>query len=140
MEHFDTLMDMAEAEIKAVAKNGKFKTREEISYVNNLVDMVKNIYKIEEMCEEDEGSSYARGGRSYRSYPRYNDYDGGAYDDGMGMSYARGRGRNARRDSMGRYSRADGKDEFMDTLREAMDSAPDEKTRMSIQRMMSQME
>ena len=29
------------------------------------------------------------------------DYDGYSYD---GMSYARGRGRNARRDSMGRYA------------------------------------
>lgn len=66
-----------------------------------------------------------------------------------GNSYARAR----RRDSMGRYSREgnyrDGrsyrgyshgsKEEYIENLREMMDNAPDENTRMSIQRMIDQM-
>lgn len=62
----------------------------------------------------------------------------------MGGSYA-----NRKRDSMGRYARdgrsyrgysRDGKDEFLDEMRGMMESAPDEMTRQSIQRMISQME
>ena len=78
-------------------------------------------------------------------------------DDGINMSmpvapayggsYARGR----KRDSMGRYSsredgysrnysRNDGKEEYVDHLRELMSTAPDEKTRQSIHRMIREME
>ena len=66
------------------------------------------------------------------------------YDDGM--SHARGRGRSAKRDSMGRYSRDrgysmdDGKQGYVEELRELMHNAPDENTRQSIQRMINQME
>lgn len=63
-----------------------------------------------------------------------------SYSDGN--SYAR------KRDSMGRYSRErsyrgysrDGKEEFLDEMRSMMESAPDEMSRQSIQRMISQME
>ena len=95
--------------------------------------------------EEDEESGYSEDG-SYRSYR-------GSYD---GMSGARGRGRYAKRDSMGRYSRDggsyrggrsyrgysrdDGKQEYIEELRDMMDSAPDDQTRQSIQRMIQQME
>lgn len=70
----------------------------------------------------------------------------------QGMTYARGRGRNAKRDAMGRYSRdyrggsyergysRDGKEEYKEQLREMMDSAPDEQTRMSIKRMIDNMQ
>lgn len=91
------------------------------------------------------GNSYARGGREGRSSSYRN---GGSYEGG---SYARGRGRNARRDGMGRYSRNDGsyrggysrggdKDEYIENLRDMMEDAPDEQTKQSIQRMISQME
>lgn len=49
-------------------------------------------------------------------------------------SYARGR--NVRRDSMGRYSRND----LADKMRELMMEAPDEHTRMEIKRMVEKME
>ena len=72
--------------------NGKLSTQE-LEKIHKLTDTVKNIDKIE-MLEDDEGYSedghYMGEGRIY------------------GTSYARGRGRNARRDSMGRYSRDDG--------------------------------
>jgi hypothetical protein len=153
MEHLDKILEMSEAEFGAMAKNGKFKSREEIDSVYKLMDIVKDVYCIWDM-EEGSGEddmSY-RGDRSYRggSY-RYD----GSYNDGN--SYARGRGRNAKRDSMGRYSRegsyrdgrsyrmdgysrADGKQEYIEHLRDMMEDAPDQQTRDSIQRMIQQME
>lgn len=151
MNQIDGIVKLAENEFEAIVKNGKFRSREEIDSVYKLMDIVKDANEI--WCMEDnmEGESYddgmSRRGRSYedRSYR----YDGG--------SYARGRDRNARRDSMGRYSREggsygyysagrsmrgysrDGKEEYIEQLREMMDSAPDEQTRQSIQRMIQQM-
>ena len=69
----------------------------------------------------------------------------------MNRSYARGRGRNARRyadgryaptsrESYRRYSRDDGKQDYIESLREMMEDAPDDQTRQSIQRMITQME
>lgn len=154
MEHLEKMIDLADAEFASVAKNGKFRSREEIDSVYKLMDIVKDAYCILDMEEgggyEDEGSY--RGG-SYRG-GRGGSYRGGNYDGGSyGNSYARGRGRNARRDSMGRYSRdgggnyrydgysrGEGKEEYIENLREMMETAPDEQTRQSIQRMISQME
>ena len=55
------------------------------------------------------------------------------------MSYAdrRGRGSDARRDSMGRYSSAG---DLVDELRDLMDSAPDQKTRSELDRFIRKME
>lgn len=85
-----------------------------LDVVDKLAHAVKNIDKIIEVYE-DEGDGY-----SSRSYP---DGMGGSYArDGRGgyrgSSYARGR-MNARRDSMGRYSRADGMDDIETVKAEA---------------------
>ena len=137
MENVEKIMKLADAEFGAIVQNGKFKSREEIDSVYKLMDIVKDGYTVLECEDEMYGESYDDGyGRSMR----------GSYDGGM--SYARGR-RNARRDSMGRYSRdgrsyrgnsyergysRDGKDEYREQLMDMLDSAPDEATRQSIQR------
>lgn len=140
MEHFDKLMSLVENEIEAINRNGKFKSREEIDAVYKLVDIAKDISEMQ--CMEDD--------MSYESYDDgYDRSMRGSYNDGM--SYARGR-RNARRDSMGRYSREsyrggsyergysrDGKEEYKEQLMEMMDNAPDEQTRQNIKRMIDQM-
>lgn len=89
-----------------------------LEVVDKLAHAIKNIDKIIETYEEQEsGGSFARGGNSYGMMPQY------AYDD---MSYARGRGRNARRDSMGRYSsRNDGGYSNADGYRMDMQDMPD---------------
>lgn len=157
MEHLEGILKLADMELEAIEKNGKFRSREEIDSVYKLVDIAKDIYciwKYEEDGEDEmsyEGSmAYERGGRgSNRSYR-------GSYEGSNdGGSYARGRGRNARRDSRGRYAREGGsyrggsyrsyardggKEEFVEQLREMMDDAPDEQTRQSIERMVKQME
>lgn len=151
MSHIDSIVELCEKEFEAIAKNGKFRSREEIDSVYKLMDIVKDSMEIECMQDDMNGESYddgmSRRGGSYgdRSYR----YDGG--------SYARGRGRNARRDSMGRYSRddgsygyypdgramrgysRDGKEEYKEQLMDMMETAPDEQTRQSIQRMIDQL-
>ena len=145
MKSMDGILKLADKEFEAIVQNGKFRSREEIDSVYKLVDIVKDVHCIW-AYEEDEEGDYSEEGRSYRG--------GYGYDDGMSM--ARGRSRNARRDSMGRYSRDDGygyrggrsmnysradaKQEYIDNLHEMMMNAPDDQTRQSIQRMISQME
>lgn len=135
MEHLDGIVKLVEKELNAIEMNGKFRTREEIDSVYKLVDIAKDAYCIWKYEDEMGGESYEGSmGRSYR---------GGSYDGG---SYARGR----RRDSRGRYSRDgsyrsyrsydDGKEEYMSQLHELLENAPDEQSRQSIQRMISQME
>lgn len=142
MENVEKIMKLADAEFGAIVQNGKFKSREEIDSVYKLMDIVKDGYEVMSCEDEMYGESYDDGyGRSMR----------GSYDGGM--SYARGR-RNARRDSMGRYSRdgrsyrgnsyergysRDGKDEYREQLMDMLDTAPDEQTRQSIQRMIDNM-
>ena len=112
-------------------------TTASLEVVDKLSHAIKNLDKIIEKYEEEEGSSYGynsydnynRGGRSYKS-----NYNGG--------SYGRGRGRNAKRDSMGRYA-ADGysrNGEIASELREMMMDAPDEQTRQEYQRVISKLE
>lgn len=106
-------------------------TGSDIEYVDKLTHALKSIKTIVAMVEADEdgysGNSYEnggnRGGRSNR---------GGSY-----RSYASyARGRNARRDSRGRYSR----DGMADKLRELMENAPDDRSRNEISRLADKIE
>ena len=67
----------------------------DLEKIHKLTDTVKNLDKIQMLEEDGEGYSEARGGRGDYRY---------SYDDDMMYSERRGRGRNAKRDSMGRYS------------------------------------
>ena len=128
-----------------------------LEVVDKLAHTIKNLCKIIEVAEEEEegysgrggsyrgGSygSYARGGRGGQGggSNRGGSYRGGSYEGG---SYARGRGRNARRDSMGRYSSEQGYSrdaaEMADQLRELMEQAPDENIRRGVERLLMQVE
>lgn len=108
MHYMHDLKDLLCAEMEDYAEKGKKSGKMsmgDLDSIHKLTDTVKNILKID-LLESDEGYSedghYMGEGRIY----------GTSYDDGMrrgvGYSYARGRGRYAKRDSMGRYSRDDG--------------------------------
>ena len=75
-----------------------------LDVVDKLAHTIKNLCKIIEDAEYSEASGYGsyEGGGSMRggSYARGGQ---GGYNMRGGSSYARGRGRNARRDAMGRY-------------------------------------
>lgn len=122
-----------------------------LDVVDKLSHAVKNLCKIIEMKEDEEeysgammggmgGTSYARGGN--RGGSRGGSYRG-SYE-GRGGSYARGRGSNARRDSMGRYSSERGYSrdgmEMADQLRDLMEDAPDEAIRKDIERLLRKVE
>ena len=108
MHYMHDLKDLLCAELEDYADKGKKSGKMsmgDLDSIHKLTDTVKNILKID-MLEGETGYSedgaYMGEGRIY----------GTSYDDGMrrgvGYSYARGRGRYAKRDSMGRYSRDDG--------------------------------
>lgn len=156
----EKLMDeLYEVEDKMKKAAGGKVSAGDLEYIHKLTDTIKNIDKIE-MLEGDEGyseeSNWMADGRMY----------GTSYDDGM--SYARGR--NAKRDSMGRYSRdmmhhddmsyergasyarggrggrrgsysrADAKEQMIETLEDMMQNAESPKEREAIKRCIMQIE
>lgn len=145
MKHLDSLLELVDNEIGSISQNGKFRSRDEVDTAYKLIDIAKDVYCIWKYEDGDSMSEYSEG---------YG-YDGGG-------SYARGRGRGAKRYANGQYapyshndggsyyggrsyrgmnySRADGNQEYIENLREMMQNAPDENTRQSIQRMIQQME
>ena len=108
MDYMHDLKDLLCAELEDYAEKGKKANKMsagDLEAIHKLTDTVKNILKID-MLEEESGYSedghYMGEGRIYGT-----SYESG-YSERGGSSYARGRGRNARRDSMGRYSRDGG--------------------------------
>lgn len=145
MENIDVLYDicevisgeMEEASDK-IRKAGDKLTAGDVDYIDKLTHTLKSLKTTIAMVES-EGGSYddGMGGNSYE------------YRDGRmmprGGSYARdgrGRGRNAKRDSMGRYSsrgysRAEGVKEM---LRDAMNEAESEREREAIRKALMEMD
>ena len=136
MEYIEKIKKMLCKELDEYAMKQKI-SGADLDMIWKLTDTVKNLDKISMLEESEDGYSEARGGRG-RSY-----MGGSSYDDDMMYSERRGRGRNARRDSMGRYSsdmgssyddysesrmdrrysRDDAKDHLMSALGEAMEGA-----------------
>jgi len=110
-----------------------------LEIVDELAHAVKNIDKIIEKYEEE---GYSEDGGMSGMYPYYRSYEGGRGEgrSNRGNSYARGRGRNAKRDSMGRYSRAeDDMQDMIMELREMMPDLPQEK-QMEVKRFIQKIE
>lgn len=116
---------------------------QEVQYADTLAHLKKNLMEADEMME-DEFGEYSMAYYPMTSYAEEGGNKGGYMSRRGGNSYARGRGRNARRDSMGRYSRERGYssagDEMADELREMMRDAPDERTRQEFERFIQKIE
>ena len=130
MEYIEKIKKMLCKELDEYAMKQKL-TGGDLDMIWKLTDTVKNLDKIEMLEDGDSYDGYSE----MREYP----YMGGS-------SYARGRGRYAKRDSMGRYSsdmgssyddysearmdrrysRDDAKDHMMNKLGEMMTSADEE--------------
>lgn len=152
----DYICDQLEELERKASKEGKL-SMAEIEYLDKLAHIKKSLLTSEAMWEDSEFSE--AGGGSYGSYAR-GGQGGGSSRGGQGGgrsnaesgAYARGRGRGARRDSMGRYSREGGSydggsyeggysgaDDFRMELQELMQDAPNEQIKMKLQRLMSEM-
>ena len=147
MKHLEELKEVVKRELEKFGKQGDISVSS-LDKIHKLSDLYKNLCKIEMLEEEaDGGYSEARGGRGRGR----SSYDGGSsYDDDMMYSERRGRGRNAKRDSMGRYSseggsydggysRNDAKDWMMSQLGEMMEDA-DPKEREALKECMRAIE
>jgi hypothetical protein len=129
--------EIADANQKIRSSGGKLSAGD-VDYLDKLTHMAKSLKTTIAMMEseEDEGN-YSN---HYWPMPYGRSY---ADDNGRGMSHARGR--NTRRDSMGRYSRtggysyADGMESLLVEMREMMGDLPEEKRR-EVQRFVDKME
>lgn len=158
MAHYtDELEKVCEAVVKTLAKaNRKIEetggelTAGDVDYVDKLTHALKSIKTTLAMEEYADDYSNDSMGGSYRGNGSYNRGSGERmYRDGEsyeGGSYARGRGRNAKRDSMGRYSSErgysydDAKSEMIERLHEVMESAPDETAKREVKKLVEKME
>ena len=149
MEELYKLKETLCAELEEYAKKGKMSAGD-LEIVDKLSHSIKNIDKIIEKYDESEYSgamgysnrmNYGRGGYSNERGGRdsYSNERGGYSNENYSM--ARGRGSNARRDSRGRYSGEgySGHDMVME-LRDLMEDAPDERTRMEFEKFIRKME
>lgn len=129
MNDYEKLKAMLCDELEKITRKGEL-TAGSLDTVDKLTHAIKSIVTI--MAMDDEyGDGYSRA-------------DGDYMTSGRRYSYA-GRGRGARRDSMGRYSRGgysydDARDDMVKELRELMNDAPDEQTKKEFQRFISKME
>lgn len=156
MAHYtDELEKVCEAVVKTLAKaNRKIEetggelTAGDVDYVDKLTHALKSIKTTlamedyaDDYSNDGMGGPYGRG--SYRGSGERMYRDGESYEGG---SYARGRGRNAKRDSMGRYSSErgysydDAKSEMIEKLHEVMESAPDETAKREVKKLVEKME
>jgi hypothetical protein len=128
MEYIEKIKKMLCRELEKFSMKAELNVTD-LEKIHKLSDTIKNLDKIKLLSEEEEGYSEARMGRGGSRY---------SYDDEMMYSERRGRGRNAKRDSMGRYSSEggyaedyrggmysydDAKDHLMSKIGEAMEGA-----------------
>lgn len=136
--------EMLHKELEEIVKKGELSAGS-LETIDKLLNSIKNACKII-MYEEysEDGYSYADGDRDMSEY-----------------SYARGRGSNARRDSMGRYSSEGGysnargrrmysrrgysygdgdKEEKVEMLREMMQEVNSDEERRALQKIIRKME
>ena len=129
MHDYEKLKGMLCDELEQITRKGEL-TAGSLDTVDKLTHAIKSVVTIMAMDDKYE-DGYSRA-------------DGDHMTSGRRYSYA-GRGRGARRDSMGRYSRGgysydDARDDMVKELRELMNDAPDEQTKKEFQRFISKME
>ena len=135
MHTYYDVKEMLHKELADIVKKGELSAGS-LETIDKLLNSIKNACKIT-MYEEykEDGYSYADSDRDMSNY-----------------SYARGRGSNARRDSMGRYSSegrysrrgysyADGdKEEKVEMLREMMQEVNSDEERRALEKIIRRME
>lgn len=137
------LMEKTCDALKDIEHSGSFNIMDAADrrIVSELVDLKKNILKVQKLEEEMEGYSESDGtvyghGSSYANRAKH--YVRGHYSrdgrDGMNDG-----GYSSRRDSRGRYSREDGRSEMIEHIEMAIDAA-DGQDKEALKRFMRQLE
>lgn len=105
MKTYEQIHDMLCDELDEIAKKKEL-TTSSLDVIYRAVDILKDLKTIESMEQEYPSEGYSKDGYSEYGRGYWGRMPIYAYDDGMnqGNSYARGRGSNANRDSMGRYA------------------------------------
>lgn len=124
MKHFDELRDTLCRELDEIAEKGELSAGD-LATVDTLAHTIKNLDKI--MMVEHGGYSSAGDWYAMGNYGR----DGYRVDYRDGASY-----RGRKRDSMGRYSRTDAREDMAEKLRRMVDDAPDSRTREALEKAM----
>lgn len=127
MKHWNELRDTLCRELDEIAEKGELSAGD-LEAVDKLTHTLKNLDKI--MMGEN-GYSGAGDWYAMGNYGR----DGYRVDYRDGTSY-----RGRKRDSMGRYSRTDAKEDISDKLRRMMNDAPDSRTREALEKALLCME
>lgn len=131
MQELYKLKDMLCEDLKEYSKKEKL-DMQSLNAIDTLCHSLKNLCKI---IHDYEG--YPEEDYSQAMMPRMPRY---SYGNGMGMtdmSYARGRGANAKRDSMGRYSSRNGGNysnhgDLRMEIQEIMQDAPNDYVRQKL--------
>jgi len=125
MKHLEDLRDTLCRELDEIAGKGELSAGA-LDTVDKLAHTIKNLDKV--MM----GEGYSNAGDWYAM----GNYGRGMYrDDRYDTSY-----RGRKRDSMGRYSRTDAREDMADKLRHMMDDAPDSRTREALEKALRSME
>ena len=126
----EALMEELEEYSKKIEKTDGMSVGD-LEAVDKLTHALKSIKTTIAMMESDEGGNSFRGGNSNR------------YMSGYGRSYARRGGRGNNPTGRNQYSRDGGysyaEEEFQSALEEALNAAPDDRTREKLQRIMDDM-
>lgn len=141
MHELDTLYDICETLNKEleeanekIRKSGGKLSAGDLEVIDKLTHAIKSVKTTIAMIEAD--GDYSR------------DYDGMGNNMNRrsmdsrtirGRSNARGRTGNVRRDSMGRYSRAEAEDAMMDALEDYMETVTDPNKKREVERFMDKM-
>lgn len=122
MKHLEELREILCRELEEIAERGELSAGT-LETVDKLTHTLKNLDKI--MM----GDSYSNAGDWYGMGYGYR-------DDYRNANSYRGR----KRDSMGRYSRADAREDMAEKLRHMMDDAPDSRTREALEKALRSVE
>lgn len=124
--------EIKDANDKIRSAGGKI-SHGDLEYIDRLTHILKSIKTTKAMMDAEGEGSYAD-----NSYV----HEGMNYN-GRGRSYMNGsyaRGRNARRDSMGRYASRAYDDGMMEELRGLMEDAPNDKIKQEFRQFISRIE
>ena len=143
-EYLEKDLEAMNEKVRAAGSSIKSDTLTYIDKLTHAIKSVKTTIAMEEAGHSERGYSrdaYNRGGMSYDG--SYNSYDN-SYDS----SYARGRGSNAKRDSMGRYSSERGysrgysghNEELMQRINDLMNRTTEPQFKSELQRIQRDIE